>query len=217
MRQTWRPAVLGMVAALGADRRNAMMLSSPWPRAAGHPQHGAGMAHPAKPATEHGARTDPTATDVGGLDPAGVRAVGREGDTSPAERLAALGGGAGATDEALHGEESTTGTPVSVGAVLILLEQQRFRCALTGRSLTPDVAALDHEALSNKLGQIFRRIDLALAHNGHIMNDRHRWGKLMNQIPFWRVEHALDHVDLAMLQFPTDLRPGPQADIHVNF
>jgi hypothetical protein len=102
------------------------------------------MAHPAKPATEHGARTDPTTTDVGGLDPAGVRAVGREGDTSPAERLAALGGGAGATDEALHGEESTTGTPVSVGAVLILLEQQRFRCALTGRSLTPDVAALDH-------------------------------------------------------------------------
>jgi len=33
---------------------------------------------------------------------------------------------------------------VSVENVLRLLEAQQYRCALTGRSLTPQVAALDH-------------------------------------------------------------------------
>jgi len=31
-----------------------------------------------------------------------------------------------------------------MGGVLDLLERQRFRCALTGRALTPESAALDH-------------------------------------------------------------------------
>lgn len=36
--------------------------------------------------------------------------------------------------------------PLSVtpDAVLRLLDRQRFRCALTGRALTPDTASLDH-------------------------------------------------------------------------
>jgi len=34
--------------------------------------------------------------------------------------------------------------PVSVENVLRLLEHQQYRCALTGRSLTPQTAALDH-------------------------------------------------------------------------
>ena len=33
---------------------------------------------------------------------------------------------------------------VSVGNVLQLLEYQSYRCALTGRKLTPETAALDH-------------------------------------------------------------------------
>ena len=34
--------------------------------------------------------------------------------------------------------------PVSTDNVLQLLESQQYRCALTGRDLTPDTAALDH-------------------------------------------------------------------------
>jgi len=33
---------------------------------------------------------------------------------------------------------------VSVESVLRLLEAQKYRCALTGRNLTPETAALDH-------------------------------------------------------------------------
>jgi 5-methylcytosine-specific restriction endonuclease McrA len=39
----------------------------------------------------------------------------------------------------------TGGTPVRFREVLRLLEQQRFRCAMTGRALTPPDAALDHK------------------------------------------------------------------------
>ena len=35
-------------------------------------------------------------------------------------------------------------SPVNVANVLRLLESQQYRCALTGRSLTPDMASLDH-------------------------------------------------------------------------
>ena len=34
--------------------------------------------------------------------------------------------------------------PVNVANVLRLLERQQYRCALTGRLLTPDTASLDH-------------------------------------------------------------------------
>jgi 5-methylcytosine-specific restriction endonuclease McrA len=34
--------------------------------------------------------------------------------------------------------------PVNVGNVLRLLERQKYRCALTGRPLTPELASLDH-------------------------------------------------------------------------
>ena len=34
--------------------------------------------------------------------------------------------------------------PVSTENVLRLLESQQYRCALTGRDLTPETAALDH-------------------------------------------------------------------------
>jgi 5-methylcytosine-specific restriction endonuclease McrA len=50
------------------------------------------------------------------------------------------------TGESVHPEaepELVTGD-VSVEGVLRLLEVQQYRCALTGRSLTPQAAALDH-------------------------------------------------------------------------
>jgi len=36
------------------------------------------------------------------------------------------------------------GTPVTTTAVMSLLNEQSYSCALTGRTLTPETAALDH-------------------------------------------------------------------------
>ena len=53
--------------------------------------------------------------------------------------------------QSLHSQEQTelVNTPrpsgtVSIGNVMQLLEHQAYRCALTGRPLTPQIAALDH-------------------------------------------------------------------------
>jgi hypothetical protein len=43
-----------------------------------------------------------------------------------------------------QGTPDVVGTPVSTAAVLGLLEDQDYRCALSGRELTPQTAALDH-------------------------------------------------------------------------
>lgn len=61
--------------------------------------------------------------------------------------LAILGGARASVAPSLHPEgpqtECTSG-PVTAANVLRLLECQNYRCALTGRRLTPDVASLDH-------------------------------------------------------------------------
>ena len=41
-------------------------------------------------------------------------------------------------------ESKSVGTPVTMARVLDLLESQQFRCALSGRELNPQNAALDH-------------------------------------------------------------------------
>ena len=67
------------------------------------------------------------------------------------EQLEAVGVTAGDGRKSLHPESKTvlvgitrpTGS-VGVENVMQLLEYQRYRCALTGRKLTPQMAALDH-------------------------------------------------------------------------
>ena len=67
------------------------------------------------------------------------------------ERLAPLGDTPGETGQPVYpqtGENVVmagrpTG-PVSTDNVLRLLEHQNYRCALTGRALTPETAAIDH-------------------------------------------------------------------------
>jgi hypothetical protein len=57
-----------------------------------------------------------------------------------------LGGTPGACELPVH-PQGTAARPtgrVTTGNVLRLLEWQQFRCALTGRSLMPDTASLDH-------------------------------------------------------------------------
>jgi hypothetical protein len=71
--------------------------------------------------------------------------------TEPAagsDDLVVLGQSNPATGPPLHPEgTSETERPhgrITVAGVMKLLEWQRFRCALTGRELTPETASLDH-------------------------------------------------------------------------
>ena len=61
--------------------------------------------------------------------------------------VAVLGGARAAAASSLHPEVSPAEHPsgaVTAANILRLLECQNYRCALTGRRLTPEVASLDH-------------------------------------------------------------------------
>jgi 5-methylcytosine-specific restriction endonuclease McrA len=61
--------------------------------------------------------------------------------------MAVLGGASASAASALHPEGPQTERPsgvVTAANVLRLLEYQHYRCALTGRRLTPGAASLDH-------------------------------------------------------------------------
>jgi len=62
------------------------------------------------------------------------------------ERLAPMGTQQSLAGDAVHpeGETEVVSDPVSIENVLKLLARQKYRCALTGRPLTPETAALDH-------------------------------------------------------------------------
>jgi 5-methylcytosine-specific restriction endonuclease McrA len=86
----------------------------------------------------------------------GVRSLGGEdrredGEPCEEERLVSLGHSAGGERHSLHPQEQThlvekpaPRGSVSTENVMCLLEHQHYRCALTGRWLTPQTAALDH-------------------------------------------------------------------------
>lgn len=113
---------------------------------AGGSQHGAGVANPSESTTgqRKGPNTPPF--NLGHLGPSGTGADRHEGEPGEAPRLASVGCRTGAGSAAIRSQEQTllAGTPVSTGGVLDLLERQRYRCALSGRALTPQTAALDH-------------------------------------------------------------------------
>ena len=70
-------------------------------------------------------------------------------DTAPGQHdVAILGQSPAPSEFAIRQEVGAGGVtlrgPVNVANVLRLLKCQHYRCALTGRSLTPDMASLDH-------------------------------------------------------------------------
>jgi len=83
---------------------------------------------------------------MGSVRAAGSRDRGEDGGTRVDNGMAPVGSVARDAHPALcpEGEAGSGGTPVSVGGILRMLDRQRFRCALTGRPLTPETAALDH-------------------------------------------------------------------------
>lgn len=113
--------------------------------APGGDEHGDGLAHPAQPeaAAPSTAETDADVACIRGE-------VGREHQVDGAEvrgrAVAEVGRGPGPATAAVCqgiGPDVVTG-PVSTANVLALLERQGYRCALTGRQLTSETAALDH-------------------------------------------------------------------------
>jgi hypothetical protein len=104
------------------------------------------MAKSPEPSAGGRTRPDPAAPDMAGMGEAGSRTDRRQGETGTQSRLAEMGGSPRDAGPTVHpeGQAPVVGTPVSMGGVLDLLERQQYRCALSGRSLTPDMAALDH-------------------------------------------------------------------------
>ncbi len=121
------------------------------PLVAGGPQHGAGLADSAESSARQGQCPQAGQADMGGVRTS-VRIHRRdEGESRTEKRLASVGLSASERREPLHPQTgpALAGVPaprgaVSVENVLRLLEHQRYRCALTGRRLTPESAALDH-------------------------------------------------------------------------
>ena len=108
--------------------------------------HGAGLAEPLEPTPAGRARAHTPPPVLGGVGAPRSHAAGDEGEAGDKSRVASVGQRACDSPAALRPQEQAplVGTPVSTGAVLGLLQKQQHRCALTGRQLTPQTAALDH-------------------------------------------------------------------------
>lgn len=108
-------------------------------------EHGDGVADPSQPEAA-ATRTGSARSDMDRVR----NEVGREQRHDGAEvsdrSMGPVGGGAGSNAPSVcqrGGSNMVTG-PVSTANVLALLKHQGYRCALTGRLLTPETAALDH-------------------------------------------------------------------------
>lgn len=115
------------------------------PVVAGGAQHGPGLADSPEPPRIQTAAGNSEA-NMGGIRPPGRGNRRDQGKPREAISMASMGGGAGDTDATIHPQARSLGggTPVSVGSVMDLLDRQQYRCALSGRRLTPATAALDH-------------------------------------------------------------------------
>jgi len=111
-------------------------------------QHGSRLADSAQPSPSDRTRAGGGSDDLDGFRTLGGRDCGHASQPCEEERLASLGDAARQRRQPVHpqGQEDEVKPrgPVSTENVLRLLEQQRYRCALTGRDLSPEEAALDH-------------------------------------------------------------------------
>jgi len=126
-------------------RGSAQCQNAGRPVVKGRAQHGPRVADPAESACTKAA-TRNTQADMEGVCPSGRGNQRNQGEPRKTDGVALVGGSESAADATVHpeGEAVTNGTPVSTSAVVDLLKSQRYRCALTGRALTPESAALDH-------------------------------------------------------------------------
>lgn len=117
----------------------------------GGAQHGAGMADSAESTSGAGSHADCAEGNVADL--CGASRVGCQQPQPPRTegRVASVGHTTRQRRKSVHPEESEDVVieqrpegPISTDNVMRLLRFQQYRCALTGRSLTPELASLDH-------------------------------------------------------------------------
>ena len=145
----WRRAAGGLKARLGTDYRNHRMLSDPWARAAHSMVQGwrniasqGRLDHVPKP------RRRITTWNEAAHNMKHLLNTRRTPTATGHQDVAVLGQSPAACESSVHRQGSSTKRRprgrVTTGNVLQLLESQQYRCALTGRRLTPDTASLDH-------------------------------------------------------------------------
>jgi len=112
--------------------------------------HGERVAHPSQPPTGERERPRRPQANVAGVCQPGCGDRRHKGEPREANRLAPVGHAASVGGQSVHPQAQSQlvgAAPhgsVSTGNVLRLLEHQQYRCALTGRKLTPQTAAIDH-------------------------------------------------------------------------
>ena len=121
------------------------------PMVAGGPQHGARLAHPPQPSASQGQPASDRQADVESVRSPGGLHCFPDRVQRHTGKLAEMGAEPHDGGEPLYPQATedvvTDGRPsgpVSTDNVLRLLDHQHYRCALTGRALTPETASIDH-------------------------------------------------------------------------
>lgn len=138
---------IGKTDGQGAVRGRVPRTAAGHALAEGGQLYGKPVAHPVGHSPGEPAQKNEAAADVGCVRETGCGHRRAEGQASEREPLAVLGEPESCDAETLCPKEQSVvaaGTPVTTTTVLGLLEEQSYRCALTGRPLTPKTAALDH-------------------------------------------------------------------------
>jgi hypothetical protein len=87
------------------------------------------------------------AANLGGVDQTSEGKPAREVLETPAATLAEVGEHKdGSSGNSVQAPPNKAGAVISRAALMELVESQGYRCALTGRQLTPETASLDHKA-----------------------------------------------------------------------
>jgi len=109
------------------------------------------MGYPAQSPTGAGRHANRNRDDVEGVRSPRGQCRRQQSEPRQEEQLAPVGSVQGVGREPVHPEGHAEVNPVApprgsvcTGSVLNLLEYQGYRCALTGRALTPQTTALDH-------------------------------------------------------------------------
>jgi len=113
----------------------------------GSTQHGEQLENTTQPSASQGKARCQT-KDMGRVCSPRNRNTKHQEESSNNEQVEGVGDVANVGRQSVHTEEESELVkpcgPVCVSNVLQLLEYQSYRCALTGRKLTPETAALDH-------------------------------------------------------------------------
>lgn len=139
--QRWRRSI-------AQQQRRSKQSDAQDPMVARRTQHGSGVANPPQSPTSQARPSRGSQAELESLCPARDRNRHNECETCTQERMASMGDTARQRRHPVHpqGPENLVKPcgSVSTENVLRLLEYQEYRCALTGRGLTPETASLDH-------------------------------------------------------------------------